>query len=645
MTFLPIVERELRVAARRRGTHSMRFCVALAVLVVWLVLILGSQNSMPPAQLGHQLFMALSIATFGFCLLAGVFLTADCLSSEKREGTLGLLFLTDLKGYDVVLGKLAATSLHAFYGLLATLPVMALPLLMGGVTGGEFGRVSLMLVATLFLSLAVGLAVSAISRESRHAMAGAFCVMALLAGVFPALWWFQKIALRTHLLNYTLLLASPPYGYMKAFDSSYGTASGRLGYWASLGTFVGLGLGLLAMACRLLPRLWQVEGRAWGRGLARQAAPERTSRQSRNEAVDVGNAGVPPAIFGVSPKTFPRPIPALTAAVSDAANQSAGRRLERPGRSRSPFLSALLRLRPVTALWIDGDDRSARLRLRRDPSPAAGLLIDANPFEWLAGRERKPRAVTNLIVGLVAFIWFCFLLATFKRTSRDAAFTICLFSSYGLHVILKCLVAMEASRRFSEDGRSGALELLLVTPLPAESIVLGQWRALKRHFRWPLIAALSVNLGMIWLIVGPDPANMSQWDRGIFTCICLGGILELFLDFRALACVGMWMGARGRKHHRAVLATLGRVMLGPWLGIFLIVFLGFAGAFRSNNSGESIIAIWFFAGIFYSLVVGLSARGRLMSEFRSIATGAETDQRGAVVAPGLEAETAIVQGP
>ena len=41
---------------------------------------------------------------------AGVFLTADCLSEEKREGTLGLLFLTDLRGHDVALGKLLATS-------------------------------------------------------------------------------------------------------------------------------------------------------------------------------------------------------------------------------------------------------------------------------------------------------------------------------------------------------------------------------------------------------------------------------------------------------------------------------------------------------------------------------------------------------
>ena len=52
-----------------------------------------------------MLFTVLNAIAFIFCLLAGVFLTADCLSEEKREGTLGLLFLTSLKGYDVVLGK------------------------------------------------------------------------------------------------------------------------------------------------------------------------------------------------------------------------------------------------------------------------------------------------------------------------------------------------------------------------------------------------------------------------------------------------------------------------------------------------------------------------------------------------------------
>src|SRR4030095_15969380 len=101
MTFLPVVERELRVASRRRGTHWMRFFAALLVITVGFILLIGAAPSPPPHRLSLMVFRATSLIGFGFCLLAGTFLTADCLCSERRDGTLGLLFLTDLRGYDV----------------------------------------------------------------------------------------------------------------------------------------------------------------------------------------------------------------------------------------------------------------------------------------------------------------------------------------------------------------------------------------------------------------------------------------------------------------------------------------------------------------------------------------------------------------
>src|SRR4051812_12692098 len=131
MVLLPIVDRELRVAARRASTYWMRCVAAMLVLIVFLVLLANGRGSM--AQMGKHLLNAMGVLALGFSMLAGVFLTSDCLSEEKREGTLGLLFLTDLKGYDVVLGKLAANSLHAFFGLLAIFPVLGLSLLLGGV--------------------------------------------------------------------------------------------------------------------------------------------------------------------------------------------------------------------------------------------------------------------------------------------------------------------------------------------------------------------------------------------------------------------------------------------------------------------------------------------------------------------------------
>ena len=188
MTFLPIVNRELSVTARRAGTYWLRFWAALTVLAVWMVMLISTRTA-PPTEVGQILLNSLGVVTLGFTMLAGAFLTADSLSEEKREGTLGLLFLTDLRSYDVVLGKLAAHSLLAFYGLLATLPVLGLTLLLGGVTGQEFDRVILVLCVTLFFSVGTGMFASAVSGESRQAMGLAFLFVILMAGVCPVLWW------------------------------------------------------------------------------------------------------------------------------------------------------------------------------------------------------------------------------------------------------------------------------------------------------------------------------------------------------------------------------------------------------------------------------------------------------------------------
>jgi hypothetical protein len=87
MTFLPIVERELRVAARRPGTYRMRWFAAMGMMGVWLVFFAVNRR-VSAAELNKTLFVALGILAVGCCLLAGIFFTADCLSEEKREGTL-----------------------------------------------------------------------------------------------------------------------------------------------------------------------------------------------------------------------------------------------------------------------------------------------------------------------------------------------------------------------------------------------------------------------------------------------------------------------------------------------------------------------------------------------------------------------------
>jgi ABC-type transport system involved in multi-copper enzyme maturation permease subunit len=129
------VQRELRVSSRRKSTYYVRAAAAMLGIVIGFFMLLMLTSPAHLVAAGNYMFTFLSWYALLTTLLAGVFLASDSLSEERREGTLGLLFLTDLKGYDVVLGKFMAVSLNAFYGLLAVFPVLALCLLSGGVSG------------------------------------------------------------------------------------------------------------------------------------------------------------------------------------------------------------------------------------------------------------------------------------------------------------------------------------------------------------------------------------------------------------------------------------------------------------------------------------------------------------------------------
>jgi ABC-type transport system involved in multi-copper enzyme maturation permease subunit len=271
MTFLPLVTRELRAASRRKSTYRTRRWIALIAFVLGLFFIgmglLGNRNA------GQVLFSLLTTFAVFFALLAGIFLTPDCISEEKREGTLGLLFLTDLKGYDIVLGKFISRSLNAFYGLLALLPVAAISLLLGGVTGSEFWRTALALMNLLFICLAIGVFVSAFVRQSRAATGGTVLLIVFLFGILSSLSWLSTIAYVPTIITWMAYI-SPLYPYMWSDDILY--HSHRALYWETLAASHLLGWFLLGFTSWILPRVWQEKPVAERKGIL-----SRLQRQGR----------------------------------------------------------------------------------------------------------------------------------------------------------------------------------------------------------------------------------------------------------------------------------------------------------------------------------------------------------------------------
>lgn len=249
---LPIAERELRVSARKRVTFWVRIVgAAVAVLVgavCFYLTVIGpgfGTNTM-----GRGMFMTLTWLAFAAAIGAGLFLTSDSLSEEKREGTLGFLFLTDLRGSDVVIGKLAAAGLRGLYGMLAMLPVLAVTLLMGGVTGMTFFKTSLALMNALLASLAAGLFVSAISRHSPKALAGTLALLVLWVATGPVI---DAVLARFYQRAPEPLLSFSSPGYLFLSAHSWG----QMPFWWALLANQLLTWTLVALSGVLVPRTWQ----------------------------------------------------------------------------------------------------------------------------------------------------------------------------------------------------------------------------------------------------------------------------------------------------------------------------------------------------------------------------------------------------
>jgi ABC-type transport system involved in multi-copper enzyme maturation permease subunit len=180
MNTLPVVERELRLRARQSGTYWLRCGVAAIAVMIGLQEIVIPSTPFASGALGAATFAAVS--WIGFLAACGsAFATADVLSRERRDGTLGLLLLTKLKGYDIVLGKLCAAGLMTCYALLGFVPAMGLVVLAGGISGAQFARTALALIATVFLALAAGLWVSSRAQSRANAMRGVVLVMVVVS--------------------------------------------------------------------------------------------------------------------------------------------------------------------------------------------------------------------------------------------------------------------------------------------------------------------------------------------------------------------------------------------------------------------------------------------------------------------------------
>ncbi len=549
MTFLPIVTRELRVTARKRSTYWMRFAAAAVALAFGGYTFMVLQFAGISTFAGRMLFGSLIGLIWIYAVLGGVFKTADALSEEKREGTLGLLFLTDLKGYDIVLGKMVAASVNWFFGLVALFPILALSLLMGGVAPGEFWRKILGLTNLLFYSLALGMFVSSFMRHERRAAGFTLLLLLILMFIPEGLVgaYQERTGTRTEPSWLLLWDVKRPMHY--GDDSLFARDPGM--YWSSLAITHGIGWLFLLLASVIVPRTWQ---------------------------------------------------------------QSAGK---------------LSRWQESAEQFTYGKNRGRRKRFRQ-------RALDINPFYWVASRARgKSIGVMLAVLALIGCYAVNF---WFDRQGWRSSWSF-IWPAFWLHCIIKIWLTFEACRRFVEDRKSGALEIILSTPITPEEIIRGQWRALIRQFGVPILCVLLFDglLTMGGLLTPRLFGNAGNLkSQYLFVSLMGAGALIFIADIVALGWLSMWRGMKARHSYTAFLWSAVQLLLAPWIlfyvGMtvsFMVIFLPQVARGRTTTATmtkwtdwmpQILTSLWFLISMSVAIFSIWWARGCLKKYFRYQAT-------------------------
>ena len=495
----PVAQRELREAARRKGNRRLRFWSALAGTAFLGYLLATSDD--PVEEIGFQLFLNLHAMLFGLILVVVPCLTADCIAREKRDGTLGLLFLTPLTPGGVVAGKMLSQTLRVFTLWLAVVPVFTVPFVVGGITWQNTLNVFSAEFSAAVLCLAAGLLASSLARNRGVAFVLAF----FLAAVFVYLF--------TESVFITLMMFNQGLSFFQLLE----TLQDDL--WAVLS----LDLGMLA---------------------PRPSSGPPLSMQTMSMVPGY----VPPAFWWLI--CLGCPLSALL--VLALVFRFAARHLQRSWQDKvpSPKRERLLQRYCTPVLR-----HSYRRVMRRS--------LDRNPVAWLQQYSWKARLIKW---GLC----LAFILIQMTFLAGGSVEGLLLAENFML-VGLAAAWLFVGVNSFLEDKRSGALELLLVSPISVNKLIFGRVWGLWKQF---LPALLVLELPAVW-----PRLLISSWPYD--TPLICSPVVQLLIwcNFLTLPVFATCAALRVKNLLLAAAWTLGRSL--PILICALIV-AGMIGWFPDN---------------------------------------------------------------
>jgi ABC-type transport system involved in multi-copper enzyme maturation permease subunit len=197
----PVFIYEWITSTRRWQTYALRSAFVLGLLIALLVMGLSREADVHArgltslralAQLGESLFVAVIGTQLTLVLLVAPAATAGAICLDRSRGTLAHLLVTDLTDREIVLGKLAARLTPVLVLIAATLPVMELLTLLGGVDPDALLGAFFVMLGVAVLGACLALVFSIWLRRTHEVLLATYAVWGLWLLGRPMLDQFNR---------------------------------------------------------------------------------------------------------------------------------------------------------------------------------------------------------------------------------------------------------------------------------------------------------------------------------------------------------------------------------------------------------------------------------------------------------------------
>jgi hypothetical protein len=252
MLLHPVIERELRVALRKRDGLKSHVKVALiAAGLVTLFFLLAGSSQFWSRHLHQYLFYG----GLYLALVPPARISAGLFSEERRNQTLELLYLTGMTSGELFTSKLLGGLLIASCDLLALAPFLAIPFLSGGISLDLYLATLACLPALLLFVVAIGVLASVLCTDDGAAFVFATVLTLIVGLALPIPFNLGQFLTGKASFASSWLCLSPAYGpYLVATNFSGATVAT---FWTANAITLAWALFFLVLAAILLKYNWR----------------------------------------------------------------------------------------------------------------------------------------------------------------------------------------------------------------------------------------------------------------------------------------------------------------------------------------------------------------------------------------------------